>query len=82
MGPVRRKIETCRQQRRNTCAYLVAAVQAHLADQPVPSLLACRCGSRRGSVFAVLSCRVNVRLIAAGRRDRRLLLHEPLFFLV
>jgi transposase len=32
-------IETCRQQRRNTFAYLTAAVQAHLAGQPAPSLL-------------------------------------------
>jgi len=32
-------IETCRQQHRNTFEYLTAAVQAHLAGQPSPSLL-------------------------------------------
>ena len=32
-------IETCRQQHRNTFQYLTAAVQAHLAGQPAPSLL-------------------------------------------
>jgi transposase len=32
-------IETCRQQRRNAFAYLTAAVKAHLAGQPAPSLL-------------------------------------------
>ena len=32
-------IETCRQQDRNTFDYLTAAVQAHLASQPAPSLL-------------------------------------------
>jgi transposase len=32
-------IETCRQQHRNTFAYLAAAVHAHLASQPAPSLL-------------------------------------------
>jgi len=32
-------IETCRQQHRNAFQYLTAAVQAHLADQRVPSLL-------------------------------------------
>jgi transposase len=32
-------IETCRQQRRNVFDYLTAAVQAHLAHQPAPSLL-------------------------------------------
>jgi transposase len=32
-------IETCRQQHRNVFAYLTAAVQAHLAGQPAPSLL-------------------------------------------
>ena len=32
-------IETCRQQDRNTFDYLTAAVQAHLAGQPAPSLL-------------------------------------------
>jgi transposase len=33
-------IETCRQQRRNAFAFITAAVQAHLAHQSVPSLLA------------------------------------------
>jgi transposase len=32
-------IETCRQQHRNAFEYLSAAVQAHLAGQPAPSLL-------------------------------------------
>jgi transposase len=32
-------IETCRQQRRNAFTYLTAALQAHLAGQPTPSLL-------------------------------------------
>ena len=32
-------IETCRQQRRNTFEYLTAAVEAHLAGTPTPSLL-------------------------------------------
>lgn len=32
-------IETCRQQGRNTFAFLTAAVEAHLAHQPAPSLL-------------------------------------------
>ena len=32
-------IETCRQQRRNTFAFVTAAVEAHLALQPAPSLL-------------------------------------------
>jgi transposase len=32
-------IESCRQQHRNTFEYLTAAVQAHLAGQPSPSLL-------------------------------------------
>jgi transposase len=32
-------IETCRQQHRNAFEYLTAAVQAHLAGQPIPSLL-------------------------------------------
>jgi len=32
-------IETCRQQRRNVFAFVTAAVQAHLAGQPAPSLL-------------------------------------------
>ncbi len=32
-------IESCRQQHRNTFDYLTATVQAHLADQPGPSLL-------------------------------------------
>ena len=32
-------IETCRQQHRNSFEYLTAAVQAHLAGQPTPSLL-------------------------------------------
>jgi transposase len=32
-------IETCRQQHRNAFEYLTAAVQAHLARQPAPSLL-------------------------------------------
>jgi len=32
-------IETCRQQRRNAFDYLTAAIQSHLAHQPVPSLL-------------------------------------------
>jgi transposase len=32
-------IETCRQQHRNAFDYLTAAVEAHLADQPAPSLL-------------------------------------------
>ena len=32
-------IETCRQQHRNAFEYLTAAVQAHLAGQPAPSLL-------------------------------------------
>src|SRR5207248_133769 len=32
-------IETCRQQSRNVFAYVTAAVQAHFADQPTPSLL-------------------------------------------
>lgn len=33
-------IETCRQQRRNVFAFLTHAVEAHLAHQPAPSLLA------------------------------------------
>jgi len=32
-------IETCRQQRRNVFAFVTAAVDAHLASQPAPSLL-------------------------------------------
>ena len=32
-------IETCRQQHRNAFDYLTAAVEAHLAGQPAPSLL-------------------------------------------
>src|SRR6185369_7644278 len=32
-------IETCRLQRRNVFHYLTAAITAHLAQQPVPSLL-------------------------------------------
>jgi transposase len=32
-------IETCRQQHRNAFEYLTAAVQAHLASEPAPSLL-------------------------------------------
>jgi transposase len=32
-------IETCRQQHRNTFEYLTAAVEAHLAGKPAPSLL-------------------------------------------
>jgi transposase len=32
-------IETCRQQSRDTFAHLTAAIQAHLANQPAPSLL-------------------------------------------
>ncbi len=32
-------IETCRQQRRNVFAFVTAAVEAHLARQPAPSLL-------------------------------------------
>jgi transposase len=32
-------IETCRQQSRDVFAYVTAAVQAHCADQPTPSLL-------------------------------------------
>ncbi len=32
-------IETCRQQSRNVFSFLTAAVEAHLAHQPVPSLL-------------------------------------------
>ena len=32
-------IETCRQQRRNVFSFLTAAVEAHLAHQPPPSLL-------------------------------------------
>ena len=32
-------IETCRQQRRNAFAFITAAVEAHLAHQPAPSLL-------------------------------------------
>lgn len=32
-------VETCRQQSRNALAHLTAAVQAHFADQPPPSLL-------------------------------------------
>ena len=32
-------IETCRQQRRNTFAFVTNAVEAHLAHQPAPSLL-------------------------------------------
>ena len=31
-------IETCRQQRRNALAFVTAAVEAHLANQPSPSL--------------------------------------------
>jgi hypothetical protein len=31
-------IETCRQQRRNVFAFVTAAVEAHLARQPAPSL--------------------------------------------
>jgi transposase len=33
-------IETCRQQGRNAYSFLTAAVEAHLANQPAPSLLA------------------------------------------
>ena len=33
-------IETCRQQRQNVFSFLTAAVDAHLAHQPAPSLLA------------------------------------------
>jgi transposase len=33
-------IETCRQQGRNAFSFLTAAVEAHLANQPAPSLLA------------------------------------------
>jgi transposase len=33
-------IETCRQQRHNVFSFLTAAVEAHLAHQPAPSLLA------------------------------------------
>ena len=32
-------IETCRQQRRNVFAFVTAAIEAHLAHQPTPSLL-------------------------------------------
>jgi hypothetical protein len=32
-------IETCRQQGRNAFSFLTAAVKAHLAHQPAPSLL-------------------------------------------
>jgi len=32
-------VETCRQQRRNAFSFLTAAVEAHLAHQPAPSLL-------------------------------------------
>jgi hypothetical protein len=32
-------IETCRQQRRNVFSFVTAAVEAHLAHQPAPSLL-------------------------------------------
>jgi transposase len=32
-------IETCRQQHRDTLDYLTAAIEAHLAGQPAPSLL-------------------------------------------
>jgi hypothetical protein len=32
-------IETCRQQSRDVCAYVTAAVRAHGAGQPTPSLL-------------------------------------------
>ena len=32
-------IETCRQQHRSAFDYLTAAVEAHLASQPAPSLL-------------------------------------------
>ena len=32
-------IEDCRQQTRDVFAYVTAAVQAHCADQPTPSLL-------------------------------------------
>ena len=32
-------IETCRQQSRNVFTYVTAAVRAHFADQPTPSLL-------------------------------------------
>jgi hypothetical protein len=32
-------IETCRQQNRNVFEYLTAAVKAHVAGQPAPSLL-------------------------------------------
>jgi hypothetical protein len=32
-------IETCRQQKRDVFSWMVEAVQAHLADQPAPSLL-------------------------------------------
>jgi hypothetical protein len=32
-------IETCRQQRRNACAFVTAAVESHLAYQSGPSLL-------------------------------------------
>ncbi len=32
-------IQTCRQQSRNVFAYVTAAVQAHFAPQPMPSLL-------------------------------------------
>jgi len=33
-------VETCHRQSRNTFEYLTAALQAHFADQPIPSLLA------------------------------------------
>jgi transposase len=33
-------VETCHRQSRNSFAYLTAALQAHFADQPAPSLLA------------------------------------------
>ena len=32
-------VETCRQQRRNAFSFLTAAIEAHLAHQPAPSLL-------------------------------------------
>ena len=32
-------IETCRRQNRNVYAWLTHAVEAHLAGQPIPSLL-------------------------------------------
>jgi transposase len=32
-------VETCHRQSRNSFQYLTAAIQAHLAEQPIPSLL-------------------------------------------